>query len=218
MKVREIFQSIQGEGMYMGVPCVFVRLAGCNLRCPWCDSKETWDTIDMATEAAPRDIVNRVNDVAFDGLNTVVITGGEPFEQASNLRVLVRMLKDENYRVHVETNGTFYDTSEWPEIDWITCSPKSQGNWQIPLRVDELKYVVSKEFDADIITPAIREKYAGRIWLQPCDYGYDNPERGPVDYNLDKKNKESLERAVHMVSADPRLRLGIQLHKVWGLR
>ncbi|MDA1128102.1 MAG: 7-carboxy-7-deazaguanine synthase QueE [Chloroflexi bacterium] len=104
----EIFHSIQGEGVSMGVPSVFLRLATCNLACHWCDTKYTWDwqNFDYQTEVVEMDgddIQQRVR--AFD-CSHVVITGGEPLLQQADLTSLVEIMVAEGYTFEVETNGT----------------------------------------------------------------------------------------------------------------
>lgn len=207
MKVREIFRSIQGEGVYMGINVVFIRLAGCNLRCPWCDTKDTWNTYG-SVEMPIEEIVSKVNDIAVAGdtaINRVVITGGEPTVQLEELRLLIAALHKEGYIIAMETNGTFYDTDSL-DLDWVTCSPKRSSSWRVPDRVDELKYVVDDKFDASVIAENIRARYSERIWLQPCDCA------------TARETMACVAKAVSIVQKDARLRLGIQLHKFAGVR
>lgn len=98
LQVHSIFETIQGEGPFCGVPCVFVRLAGCNLQCPGCDTDYTSNREQMT----PAEILLRIADLRLEGL--VVVTGGEPFRQ--NLHQLLYMLIDAGYYVQVESNGT----------------------------------------------------------------------------------------------------------------
>jgi 7-carboxy-7-deazaguanine synthase len=99
MKVCEIFASIQGESTYAGVPCTFVRLTGCNLRCTYCDTQYAYDA---GKDLSEDDIVREV--LRF-GLKTVEITGGEPLLQGDVPRLVKRLL-DEGHRVLIETNGS----------------------------------------------------------------------------------------------------------------
>ena len=100
MKVCEIFTSIQGESTYAGLACTFVRLAGCNLRCVYCDTQYSYEGgIEMSLE----DIVNHVKLV---GVNLVEITGGEPLLQEKDTHMLVTHLLDEGHEVLIETNGS----------------------------------------------------------------------------------------------------------------
>jgi 7-carboxy-7-deazaguanine synthase len=100
VKVCEIFTSIQGESTYTGLPCTFVRLAGCNLRCVYCDTQYAFEGgIEMPLD----DIVGHVKLV---GVNLVEITGGEPLLQGRDTLALIGTLLDEGFEVLVETNGS----------------------------------------------------------------------------------------------------------------
>ena len=151
LKVNEIFYSLQGEGYFTGTPAVFVRLSGCNLRCPFCDTDHS-PFIEMSTA----DIMSAVSDFPAKHL---VITGGEPGLQID--KDFIDKLHDAKYFVQVETNGTL----PLPEnIDWITCSPKTPS---IALnKVNELKVI----FDGQkpLYTPTVE---AQALSLQPLDTG-----------------------------------------------
>lgn len=194
LPVIEIFTSIQGEGSHMGEFVTFIRLAGCNLACPWCDTKESWSEKN-ATYMDFREIANNVL------THQVVITGGEPTIH-KGLMVLTDHLTAKHHYVMIETNGT----NPVPNtVAWIVCSPKEENNFHIHnnLRPDELKYVVDEHFDAKLAIPeAIRAQYAGRIWLQP--------EGGRM--------QESWQECMRLVMNDPRLRVGVQLHKIMEVR
>ena len=100
MKICEIFTSIQGESTFAGLPCTFIRLSGCNLRCVYCDTKYSYDEGD---EMQPGDILQRVDSA---GVRLVEITGGEPMLQGKETTSLIRELLDKGYEVLVETNGS----------------------------------------------------------------------------------------------------------------
>lgn len=100
MKVCEIFTSIQGESTYAGLPCAFVRLSGCNLRCSYCDTQYAYEE---GVELSIDEIVSRI---AETGVNLVEITGGEPLLQESALKNLIVRLLDSGYTVLIETNGS----------------------------------------------------------------------------------------------------------------
>jgi len=100
LKVCEIFTSIQGESTYAGLPCTFVRLTGCNLRCTYCDTQYSYDN---GIEMTFTDIIGRVRQA---GIKLVEITGGEPLLQREETLLLTRALLDEGYEVLIETNGS----------------------------------------------------------------------------------------------------------------
>lgn len=186
LKVNEIFYSIQGEGAWIGAPAVFIRLAGCNLNCSFCDTKYS-----TFTEMKPKEILTTLDKYCC---NKVIITGGEPTMQ--NLTPLARELKGNGYKIHIETNGEGkYPIPE--EISWVTCSPK---NTHIPLnsKVDEIKllcgipswmYLVEWYLYHGIGTASIPN-----WWLQPIGPEW---EQVALDYCLEY----------------PTFRYSVQLHK-----
>lgn len=108
LKLSELFVSLQGEGPSLGKPCVFVRLAGCNLHCRFCDTKYTWDfqTYRYEDEVRVRSIGDVADEIVATGKSRVVITGGEPLIQRRALERLLALLP-ETFAVEIETNGTF---------------------------------------------------------------------------------------------------------------
>ncbi len=139
LKLSEIFASLQGEGVSVGVPCVFLRLALCNLRCSWCDTKYTWDFKayrydDEVTELTVAEVVAKVRGLAP---NRLVITGGEPLLQQPALEALLAHLPD--HFAEVETNGTF-EPSQFlsRRVDQWNVSPKLANSGERPeRRIDE---------------------------------------------------------------------------------
>ena len=189
--VIEIFRSIQGEGSFLGIRTLFIRLAGCNLACPWCDTKESWDpNVDLMTVAS---IVSRVAPGEH-----VTITGGEPTIH-QKLWYLVKQLHLQGCFVSMETNGT---NPAPMNVDWVTCSPKPPMYKIHPyLHPNELKYVVTEDFNTSCISEEMRDIYSGEIWLQP-------------DGTNNKTMQDSWKRIYKMVKCDPRFRAGVQLHKI----
>lgn len=154
LKVNEIFYSLQGEGFWTGTPMVFVRLSGCNLRCPFCDTDHSRSML-----MTPEEIIAEVR--RFPAQH-VVITGGEPSLQ--NLGKLVDLLHDLNRTIHIETNGTNHVPDS---IDWITCSPKKGGRVVLD-RIDELKVVYEGENVEKFINLFPQVKH---FYLQPLSGG-----------------------------------------------
>jgi len=117
MKVNEIFYSIQGEGSLTGMPSIFIRLAGCPLRCKWCDTKYAWSE-DVGTEYSPDDIVDAVGKFQC---RYVVVTGGEPMVNAE-LSELLTKLKAHDKHITIETAGIAFI----PDLmcDLVSISPK----------------------------------------------------------------------------------------------
>ena len=132
----EIFASVQGEGVTCGLPSVFVRLGLCNLSCDFCDSAYTWDwrrydPKQEMTSVEVEEVARRVVELADGTIRNVVLTGGEPLLQLRELAPLAARLKDEGFRVEVETNGTVRPNEELARaVDQWNVSPKlaSSGN------------------------------------------------------------------------------------------
>lgn len=102
MKVVEIFDSIEGEGFRQGLPVTFIRLGGCNLRCPYCDTKYSWHNDGTWKEISIEEIVNQVH------FPHVTITGGEPLIQDGIIDLIDVLVTDKHCKVNIETNGTIY--------------------------------------------------------------------------------------------------------------
>src|ERR1700685_973134 len=101
MQITEIYKSLQGESTYAGLPCVFVRLTGCNLRCSWCDSEYTFQG---GRKMAVEEVIEEVARLSPGG-GLVEITGGEPMLQEREVVPLMQRLLDEGYTVLLETSG-----------------------------------------------------------------------------------------------------------------
>ena len=123
MKVSEIFYSIEGEGMEIGRPEIFIRLSMCNLRCKWCDTKYTWEN---GKEMSIKEILKGVGKYPC---KSVSITGGEPLLQKKELLVLIKQLKALDYWIQINTNGTIFDEEIFDLVNLITmdCKCPSSG-------------------------------------------------------------------------------------------
>lgn len=214
-KVNEIFYTLQGEGAHMGIPAVFVRFSGCNLRCPWCDTEFT-DFTPMTAEdivAAIQDLYNTPN----KRRKMVVLTGGEPGLQVD--KPLVDALHNAGFYICIETNGT----RPLPAgIDWITCSPKESSlqhsaisNQPLALRkVNEVKVVFTGTYDPEIW----RDQLEAEHWLlQPLRFTGEWLIEHTVDEWEDDRN-DNLDDTVRYILSHPFWRLSIQVHKIVGLR
>ena len=198
MKVCEIFTTLQGEGLMTGVPSVFVRLAGCNLRCPFCDT----DFAD-GEEMPEAEIVKQV--LAYP-IPHVVITGGEPTLQLN--RSLLQPLHDAGRTIQIETNGTVDLPDEMLGlIDHVTCSPKAGSKVRLR-RIDELKVVYTGMDDARYAEIEQLAALHGDIpcLMQPCDTGRAD------------ENARLLAETMDWVMAHPAWRLSLQTHKMLNIR
>lgn len=195
LPVMEIFPSLQGEGFHTGKAALFIRLAGCDLACNWCDVKEAWDA--ACWPVVPLDHIMEA--VQASGLKSVVVTGGEPL--MSDLAPLCRALKKEGIETFLETSGSYPVSGDW---DWFCLSPKKQNppNEAAFAAAHELKVVVANPEDL-----LWAEENASRVnarclkFLQP-------------EWSV--KNK-SVPLIVDYILLNPSWMLSLQSHKYIGI-
>ena len=201
MKVNEIFYSLQGEGHYTGTPAVFVRFAGCNLRCWFCDTD-----FEKGVEMSEDEIVEAVLQYPT---RYMVITGGEPTLQIT--ASLCDKLHAHGLYLMMETNGT-RPLPEGCQVDWITCSPKlidvEEGKRKIAAirlrHIDELKVVFEDSPTQDM---ALYEQIpATEYRLQPCDT------QDPLC------NQAILNKTIKYILQHPKWKLSLQTHKILHVR
>ncbi len=203
LKTAEIFASVQGEGLRQGEPTIFVRLAGCNLRCAFCDTKRARrGGRSLAAAEIAADVERLRGNVPAAW---VCLTGGEPLAQ--DVAPLVRRLKRSGLRVQVETNGTFPCPAG---VDWLTVSPKPPAYAIRPAlraRAREVKLVVSRGLTLDRVVRTRRAiPRAVPLILQPQD-------------NAAWSVRKALALLEGAYRAGLRnLRLSLQLHKAIGVR
>ena len=174
IKINEIFYSIQGEGVYAGIPTTFIRFQGCNLNpgCSWCDTTYSGGTggLELSVAEILDEYLVRLEPRTFH--HWVCITGGEPLYQEEELKVLVETLKAYGFKVEVETNGTIPKPLWWTRVDsWVVdikCPSAGLGSvslegW-LDLRLfDQIKFVVKDQFDLDFA----RKVICGNVMRQP---------------------------------------------------
>lgn len=188
MYINEIFTSLQGEGYHTGTTATFIRFAGCNLRCPFCDTD-----FRQGVEMSEDDIVDRV-----DFGTMVILTGGEPSLQLTDS--LITKLHDKGCYVAVETNGTHVLPKD---IDWVTCSPKEDATLVLG-QADEVKVVYTGQN-----VERWRERIkAAHYFLQPCDTS-----ALPAD-----SHTPSTEDTVRYILDHPWWRLSLQTHKLINIK
>ena len=205
-KVHEIFYTLQGEGAHSGIPAVFVRFSGCNLRCPWCDT-EFEGYREMTAEQIVSEIQN-LYDIPNVRRKMCVLTGGEPALQAD--KQLIDAIHAAGFYIGIETNGT----RPIPDgIDWITCSPK-EGTKLALKQVNEVKVVFTGTYDPEVWRTQLKAEH----WLlQPLRYTGEWLMMSGVDEWEDDAN-DNLDETVRYILAHPFWRLSVQLHKIVGLR
>lgn len=205
LKINEIFYSIQGESTYAGLPCIFIRLTYCNLRCTWCDSEYTFhDGKDMTID----EILNEIQ--KYD-CNLVEVTGGEPLFQG-NCIPLLEKLEEKNYHILLETGGSL-PVNKVPKSVVKVIDFKCPGSgmekknlWSILDDIDEkdeIKFVIKDKSDYDWAEQKVRE------------------------YNLDKTNPVIFSPVFEVLkyetlaewvkTSNLNIRMQIQLHKhIWS--
>jgi len=187
----KIFYTIQGEGFHQGKAAWFLRLAGCDVGCVWCDVKESWDK-NAYKEVSIDEIVDTINSEKTD---LVVITGGEPLMY--DLGDLTKTLKEQHKALHLETSGAYPISGKW---DWITFSPKKfkapkEEFYQIS---DELKVVIFNRTDFKFAEDHAQQMHAGcKLYLQP-------------EWS---KEKEMIPLIVDYIKENPKWNISLQLHK-----
>jgi organic radical activating enzyme len=222
-KVNEIFYTLQGEGAHSGIPAVFVRFSGCNLRCPWCDT-DFAEYTKMSAEEIVQEMLS-LYDTPNERRKMCVLTGGEPSLQVD--KELIDTLHQAGFYICIETNGTH----SLPDgIDWITCSPKefslqhsvfsdqpSAISRQKPLalrKVNEVKVVFTGTYDPEIWRTQLEAEH----WmLQPLRYNGELLMESGVD-EWENDSNDNLDETVRYILAHPFWRLSVQLHKIAGLR
>lgn len=190
IKVVEIFYSIQGEGVHVGVPSIFIRLHGCNLSCSFCDEllhkgeyeELSYDEILECIKAYPS--------------THVILTGGEP--SIYPLEGFIEYLQAHMYFVAVETNG--YNFSHIVTANWVTYSPK---DWDAIAKngYDEIKFVVDESSPVEKILNFTSYK---PIFIQPQN-------------DTDRPNMKNVRFCLEFVKAHPQFILSAQLHKFLGV-
>lgn len=192
-KINEIFYSLQGEGAHTGMPSVFVRFSGCNLKCSFCDTQhQSGKMMDI------REIIEEINKYPAEW---IILTGGEPSLWIDSEFVTI-LKKETGKKVAIETNGS----RELPSgIDWVTVSPKNgmdgAGRYDLKVeRADEVKVVdVGQDLEQYFTLPFISSDT--RMYLQPCF--------------VENRKECEMRRlsTVKRVLGDPRWTLSIQTHR-----
>jgi 7-carboxy-7-deazaguanine synthase len=203
LKISEIFPSVQGEGLRMGSPSIFVRLAGCNLRCDFCDTRYAWTG---GADFTASELLEEIKAVCKNfPCRWICLTGGEPFFQ--DITALTSRLREKEFRIQIETNGTLFMPAEW---DWLTVSPKPPDFFIDPRWIesaDEVKLVVTRRLDLNTLskvrnvlpdkTPLLLQPQSHRRWSMDLGWAL-----------LQESLRSGLEN----------IRLSVQLHKVFNLK
>lgn len=220
MHITEIYKSLQGESTYAGLPCIFVRLTGCNLRCTWCDSEYTFHGgVKMSEE----EVISEIQRLSPDN-GLVEITGGEPMLQAREVVPLMQRLLQKGHKVLLETSGE-RPLSEVPpqviKIVDVKCPDSGEGdtfhlgNLAVLTPRDEVKFVLSSRHDYEFACDFVRRHDLSRkvnaILFSPAFRKDATGARDSSQCLLDPR-----ELAEWMIADNIPARLGLQLHKfIW---
>ena len=218
-RINDIFYSLQGEGHNTGRAAVFIRFAGCNLRCPFCDTE--FDTYREMTEEEILEEVSSLHPFPADAPTRslspitlhpspithhllIVLTGGEPTLQVDE--AFVDMLHQHGYEVAMESNGT---RPAPRNLDWLTVSPKiAGGGWRVTggeRLPDEIKIVFDEDTPKNLSSLLLPHSSFLEKYLQPCDTG--DPQR----------NAAITKACVEYIKQHPEWRLSLQTHKLIGI-
>jgi 7-carboxy-7-deazaguanine synthase len=189
-RINEIFYSLQGEGFFAGQATIFIRLAGCNLDCPFCDTPH-----EAYREMTLCEIEREISSFP---VKRITWTGGEPLLQLNT--EAVAFFRRLGYFQAVETNGT----RPVPYgINWITVSPK--GHALVIRKANEVKYLISE--DSEIPEVVIKAEHH---FLSPL-FTIEGAGRDSVP-------RENLNRCIEIIKGDPSWKLTMQNHKIWNVR
>jgi 7-carboxy-7-deazaguanine synthase len=220
MQITEIYKSLQGESTHAGLPCVFVRLTGCNLRCSWCDSEYAFQGGRKLTS---EDVLNEVRRLS-PNRGLVEITGGEPMLQERELLPLMEELLEDGYRVLLETSGE-RPLERVPEgvikIVDVKCPNSGEGGTFLTENLatltadDEIKFVLSDRTDYEFACEFTRgHSLAKRVHAVLFSPAFRKDAAGARNSSHCLLDPQQL--AEWMVADDVPARLGLQLHKfIW---
>lgn len=196
-RVNDIFYSLQGEGRNTGRAAVFIRFAGCNMKCSFCDTE-----FNSFTEMTADEIVKAIADYPA---RFVVLTGGEPTLQVDE--DFIEQLHAHGYEVAMESNGTLPAPKN---LDWLTVSPKGKSISSVR-QPDEIKIVFESEESLNRILTDMHPSLDGNadgplLFLQPCD-------SGDADRNV-----KIMSDCIDYIERHPQWRLSLQTHKLINIK
>jgi len=219
MQITEIYRSLQGESSFAGLPCTFVRLTACNLRCAWCDSEYTFQG---GTKMPPEEVERQIALLSSDGL--IEFTGGEPMLQERELVPLMARLVERGYTLLLETSGERpleRVPREVHKIVDVKCPGSGEGgsfrsgNLAALTRCDEVKFVLLDRADYEFAREFTRarklEEKAGGVIFSPAFLKAPTSMRDASNCALDPR------RLAEWILQDKlNVRLGLQIHKfIW---
>lgn len=228
IKLHDVFVSVQGEGMNVGKPALFVRLFGCSKECDFCDTPQD-STEDLKISTVENIVAELYEMRESEGTNTVIITGGEPTEQRESLNYLIKELKSRNFILHLETNGSGRGTN-YGLFDHIAVCPKDDNVHYADIfkaNSVEIKFLLGvDEMGVDSTDIAFAENHLTKLRNMGCKpaavvFQLKCPEDIDLATYIDHTKEivlhvdNIIERAVPGDFEDV-VRVGVQLHKILG--
>jgi organic radical activating enzyme len=205
--VHEIFESIQGEGGNMGLGMLFIRFAGCNLRCPFCDSVEAARHVGYLNKAyGSWTLAGLMDRIKVSRARWVCLTGGEPCMQIDE--DLIDAIDCSGRAIAVETNGTIFQQA-FSRLDYVTISPKNHvvdPRWFTDGHVNEMRFLITQDGTFAGEPPEAFSHRVERVYMSPEFTGGYKP------------NEKALKVAMQLVTANPNYRLSVQIHKWLNIR
>lgn len=186
--INNIFYSIAGESSLAGIPMIFIRFSGCNLRCPFCDTKQAWKNGKEMTWDEIHEVISQFP------CKKVCLTGGEPYIQ--DIELMSNLLKKAGFWISVETNGVIYKPAH--AINHIVVSPKTTIHPAFLALATEFKYVIQTKKDIERIAS---DGFKRAIYLQPVD-------NDPIATAL----------CIEAIKQNPAWRLSMQLQKIINVK
>lgn len=216
MRISEIFYSIDGEGKRCGEPAIFIRTVGCNLTCPWCDTKYAWGNGDATAKDMSIDEI--MSEVAKYRTKNITLTGGEPLI-ADNVGELIHVLSKNGYNVNVETNGAvsiapyIHEKNVFFTLDYKALSSKQNdkmliSNYKLLGKNDCVKCVVATKQDMQDFVKMIIEQKNKILHYIPL---YISPVFGEIE------PKDIVNFVMHEAPRDYKFTTHLQIHKlIWN--
>ena len=221
LPVVERFHSLQGEGMHVGTSAFFIRLGGCNVGCPWCDTKESWEKTSHQT-ATVQELAKEAAIAQSIGAAILIITGGEPLHH--NLNELCEAIKEatatqgnQAMPIHLETSGV-NEISGF--CDWITLSPKRhlRPKQSLLRQCNEIKVVIHETedliFAEEIVNLSIKEKQIHHKKIGTLDNQSTQPH---LFLQPGWKSEKGKNITIDYIKNHPEWRLSLQVHKWLGV-
>ncbi len=214
LPVVEKFHSLQGEGFHSGKSAFFIRLAGCEVGCPWCDTKNSWDSSKYPLLSI-NTLLSEIKEVRSKGASFIVLTGGEPLQH--NLDELCKIIKTKTYiegsnaiKIHIETSGVNNFSGCY---DWITLSPKRHNPPQDYFleKCNEVKIIINDKHDIE---------FAKEIMTKICHLRKANHKDLVQKFFIQPawKNNNGYKLAIDFAKSNPEWTLSLQTHKYLSIQ